>query len=618
METNTVKKKEINKQIKQNEKLLKIANDYLATSEKAVNQESARLSKQGYSTTLLKGYVDTAKKANDYSLPVEDTAISKAELVDLDIQYPDFELLGTYVKEYMSSQNEILTYETTIKKLNDEITKIDKNDNDGKQTTQQDIPHVDGHLYPVALVVNCTNKLNYWNSLLDKYIEKIDQTDTNVNITWLVKKIEWLCRKINYGLAMLRYYIVKSMGAIYKKVQDNIPVLKVITDINVLDLPSVISLGKAVVNFFTKPYKALVDFIVDFATYTPPLVGSAASLVGKTAIVPVKWLGTINFVAEDKENGEQKQLVEVYKQYINLKMDSIKLTDLQNSSGASKPAIAEFSGNAQQYERLSTESDIIDSQVERAWTDFVSEVQTTWNNSGNVLPMLRCRYVEKINWINEGRCQYYIEAGRNKEMSTEEIAPIVYEQTKLQSKAEKAKQEAINKAQVAQEKAERARKASEKRDQAAASHILDDQLVAEAEQAKAEAEQAKIEADKALEEANNIDTTANIPWGTLFNSAKYPVYAYITTESLPMELNNGMQYLSNLKDNLISYYDAMYGVNVSGRTTKKLQPYVDFLRTFIPAYPCIEELLATLMDCANGKKHVVDEMNRLNRVSIFK
>ena len=619
MKTNTVIVKELDKQIKQNEKQLKMSEDYLSTSEKAVNQESAKLSKQGYSTSLLKEYVDIAKNANNNLSTVEEISKYKNKLTVMDLKYPDFKLLGNYVKDYMKYKNDVDTYTTNIKKLETEKEKLQNSDNDGKQLTEEDVPKADGHLYPVALVVKCTNKLKYWNNLLDKYIEKVENTDVNVNLTWLLKKIEWLCRKINYGLAMLRYYIVKSMGALYQKIQDNIPPLKILTSINVADLPSVVNLGKCIIDFFTKPYKVLVDFVVDFATYTPPLVSNAATLVGKTATVPVKWLGMINFVAEDKESGEQKHLAEVYKQYINLKMESISLTDLKNSSSEKKPGMAEFSGNKAQYDNLSQEADIIDSQTEQAWRDFINSINSTYNSFNGRVPYIRARYIEKINWIVQNVINpYYIEANYNKEMMWNEIGQIVYEQEKLNSKLEKAKQKAVEKAEEAQKKAEKARKAAEKRDQAAAAHILDDEIVREAEESLAEANKAKAEADKALQEANSIDTTADIPWGTIFNSTKYPVYAYISSETLPSELADGMQYLSNLKDSLIAYYDSMYGPKTSGRTTSKLQPYVDFIKTFSSVYPCVDELLATLADCSNAKKHVTEEMNKLNRRSIFK
>ena len=73
-----------------------------------------------------------------------------------------------------------------------------------------EVPDGTGHLYPVALVTEWTNKLNFYNAMLDDFIKKIDEADPlTIDITWLMKKCEWVCRKINYALALLRYNIIK-------------------------------------------------------------------------------------------------------------------------------------------------------------------------------------------------------------------------------------------------------------------------------------------------------------------------------------------------------------------------------------------------------------------------
>ena len=104
----------------------------------------------------------------------------------------------------------------------------------------------------------------------------------------------------------------------------------------------------------------IIQFIQDFMTYTPPLISEATSLVGNVATIPVKMLGIlgrINVLADDKQSGQAKNIVDVYSQYINIKMEKISIGDVMGGSEPEKPVFAQFNGNEKVYNNLKAKSD---------------------------------------------------------------------------------------------------------------------------------------------------------------------------------------------------------------------------------------------------------------------
>lgn len=192
----------------------------------------------------------------------------------------------------------------------------------------------EGHLYPVKLVSGWTEKLKEYNQKMDDFLEKIDSLEPTVDMTWLCKKIETFCRKINHALAMIRYEIVKALSAMYKQANAFSKFIDPIVNFNPVDIFACLGWVKNVINFFLKPYMTVIQFIKDFMTYTPPLVSEAASLVGKTASIPIHLIGVIDrtsFEAEGKD-GKKKEFAQAVKEYVNIKVQPITLGDIMGGS----------------------------------------------------------------------------------------------------------------------------------------------------------------------------------------------------------------------------------------------------------------------------------------------
>ena len=616
METNAIELKRIETEIKQWEKQLKMDSGFMETAEKAVNIESSRLHSKGFSTQEIKEVVDFGKKAYDETLSIEERAKAQAMVTSYQNVYtPNLDRLLSYLQEYIRRSNDVEQCNTTLAKLRQEKEQL-KTKKEEKKVTENTVPEVEGHLYPVKMVVKWTEKLDFWNAELDKFIEKIEQTDINIDITWLCKKCEWICRKINYALAVLRYEIIKVLGSLYKQVQDYLPMLEVVTKIP--SLTTVVSWAKGIINLFLGPYKVLIQFIQDFMTYTPPLISSAASLVGKTASIPPLILSRVNIVAQDKESGEQKEIAEVYKQYMKIEMEPITLADIMGGAdGIKKPAVAEFTGNKKQYEMLENKLDVNEVKLINTWQTFQEQLkQATQQANIENLPWIQAQYCDRINFIAKDNFdEYYIEGGYNCVKSEMETASIVYEMIKERERAEKAKQKAIDKARQAQNKAKKAKQAADKRDKAAAAHILDDDIIEQARQAQADAEQAQAEANAAMREAESMGTFVEVPWGKYFNSTRFPVYPIVTTRSFA-GIATGGEAFAGLFEELQEHYYNMYAPK--GKIKKIRPELISFMMSFVPAYPFIEPCLNKIKDLTKERIEITQQASDLNKRSIFK
>ena len=628
METNAIQIKKLETEIKQTEKTLKMDKEHLEFAEKSVNITSAKLSKQGIPTLTLKHIVDTGKIAYDETKDIAEKSKAMDEIGMQKIYCgASIDVFLSYIKDYVRYTNDVKQSEATLAKLKQDLESL-KTKKEETKVTESSVPEVSGHLYPVKKVVEWTQKLDFWNAELDKFIEKIEKTDINIDITWLCKKCEWICRKINYALAVLRYEIIKVLGSLYKQVQDYLPMLEVVT--KVPTLTTVVSWATGIIDLFLGPYKIIIQFIQDFMTYTPPLISSATSLVAKAASVPPLILSRVNIVAEDKTTGEQKEIAEVYKQYLKIEMEPITLADIMGGGeGAKKPAIAEFSGNKQQYALLENRMATVESQLEQLWETFKSEIAKTYNGTSKEnLPNIRTKYPTKLNMmvktkVNEGSDfidfqAYYLAGEINSYLDESFTALKVYEMSKAEEKFNKAKAKAVKKAENAVAKAKKAKQAAAKREQAAAAHILDDKIIAEAEQAQREADMAQAEAEQALQEVNKEHFSFQIPWGKTFNSNQYPVYANITPRWFKEEVVDGGVYMSDLWDMVQMYYTQLESKKPSAKKLAKAALYIGFLKQFSSVYPYIDTFLKQAKTLISSQVQIAQEESELNKRSIFK
>ena len=133
----------------------------------------------------------------------------------------------------------------------------------------------EGHLYPVALVDGWTKELKSYNTVLEKYIEQFNEINIdNVDRTWLRKQVEkfvtWLKDKLN----KLRQKIIDGLKGIMQPIKEFLALIDPIVNISI-SLDTVVSWAMSVISFFMKPYTTVVQFISDFASYTPPLISEA-------------------------------------------------------------------------------------------------------------------------------------------------------------------------------------------------------------------------------------------------------------------------------------------------------------------------------------------------------
>ena len=222
--------------------------------------------------------------------------------------YPDIEKhIGNYVtnltqaflkhKELTEELQELLNGtkedEEPVIDASTEISNIQqKTEKQVEQVTQT--PPSDGHVYPVALVQSWTNEMKNYNDQLTNYLGMMnninfDKVDRNwlkkqvlKFVSWLKVQLNKLKQKVINGLKGMMQPIKKAMGLLS-------PILSLPTD------PlAILGWASSVVSVFTEPYTKVIQFISDFTTYTPPLVGAAASLSSNVATAPVKIIAKAN------------------------------------------------------------------------------------------------------------------------------------------------------------------------------------------------------------------------------------------------------------------------------------------------------------------------------------
>lgn len=299
----------------------------------AVSQKQAK--------TQIDQFIKNANLCFDQSIPDDNENKLKAQtnVTNALKSYPCLKELINPLEQIngLKYENEILAEEEKAQKLQEKAKSKQQKNKSSQKVEAPDVEQ-EGHLYPVKLVSDWTAKLKQYNQQMDDFIADLDSLSPQVDLTWVCKKIETFCNKINYALAKLRYQIIKGLSGVFKQAQQFTKLLDPIVNFNLAALPSVLGWASNVVSFFFKPYMTVIKFINDFMTYTPPLVSEAASLVGKTASIPVHLLGIIDrvsLVADDK-NGDKKEFAEVIKSYVNIQVEPITLGDVMGG-GTAKP-----------------------------------------------------------------------------------------------------------------------------------------------------------------------------------------------------------------------------------------------------------------------------------------
>lgn len=596
VDQNTDINKVIDGQIKLLQKDIKQAQEDKDNYEKILNQESYKLAKKGIPTKDINTFVGFGKIAYSNTSSIEDIAKNNDYISQYLAKEKDYANLIEPLKSYIKQDN-IIQYKTS------EIAKLQSQKVLKAKVVKfepEEVPDGTGHLYPIGAVVEFTNELNYWKCYLDNFLAKLDEISWDIDITWLCKKCEWVCRKVNFALARIRYHIVKMLHKMYEQVKAFLPIVTaIVTPPTSPD--EVVSWAGDVIKPYTKPYSLSTQFLIDFTTKTPPLLEAAGGVISSAAQIPVKVLSRINLVADDG-TGEKKELAEIYKKYFNIQVDPITLPEII-SGNAKKPVIAEFTANAEQYKMLENKQYQMEASLETWYNEFIKQFETVdvlENNNPQY------QYPGKINYIDQFTdttgYQYYYNKSQQQTEDWLSTATIVYELAKEKEKLKEAKEKAIK-------KAEKAKKLAERNEQLAAKDILNDEAIKEAEQAK-------IDADKALKDANNLETIAPVPWGTSFNSNRYEIYPMVTAQRLKLGFSTGEW--NDLIQQIIIYYQNVYGNKTNTKTIAKTVMFLSFLKNYNTIFKFIDEELDKLKNMVIEYDKISKEMSELNKKSIFK
>lgn len=331
--------------------------------------------KKSVSESEIDEYIDAKATCSNQGINDLNKVSEQDTVTTLESKYPQLTQLQSIIEDRENAKwdNELLTEELEKEKAN-----LSAPSEDTKVETKTEPPSQEGHLYPVTLVSNWTNKLKQYNKQMDDFLADIDKLSVNVDLTWLCKKVEAFCRKINYAIAMVRYEIIKGLSAIYKQANVFSNMIDPIANFNPTDIFACLGWVKNVIKFFLGPYLIVIQFISDFMTYTPPLVAEAGKLVGKAATVPIHLINTIHFVADGKD-GEQKELAQAMSEYCNIQAEPITLGDVMGGS-PQKPTMESSNFTAKQKELYEKQKETAMAKVLQAWQNLVDYVDGLASN----------------------------------------------------------------------------------------------------------------------------------------------------------------------------------------------------------------------------------------------
>ena len=356
-----------------------------------ISRIEKKLSKK-IDSSYVKSYIKSETAISDQSNSKKEVVKDVETVTDLQTKYPDLYELCDPIQNKAVKQYDLEEAETELKQLKVKQKNLIKQEKAAakaealkKESKKSGGGSFEGHLYPVEAVVAFTEELKTYNKRMDDFITRIDSVSPECDLTWLCEKIEKFCRKINYQLALLRYRIVKALSQMYKQANVFSKLIKPIATFNPSDIFACLGWVKDVITFFFKPYSIVITFIKDFLTYTPPLVSEAASLIGKTASVPMHLIGVVNnisFTANDK-NGEKKAIAEVYKDYMQIKFEPITMADIMGKE-PEKPTYATSNMTAKQKEIYKNKKDVCDSELSLIWQQFTDYINRGYDENDNL------------------------------------------------------------------------------------------------------------------------------------------------------------------------------------------------------------------------------------------
>ena len=230
-------------------------------------------------------------------------------------------------------------------------------------------PHVEveeqgDHIYPVTLVCETTNKMIDFNNQLSTFIQDINGyeqmiKDANkkgiakINLDYVARIAEKFCKRINYWLAMLRYYLIKGLSGIFNSVKKfTEPISNLVDAVTGLSVDSLGKFASSFLKIISGPYAKLVEFVQDNLTHTPPLISQCNKLVKNTSITASK---ATSLYSEIKEQVDEvlntdyldpevvKRLAEKYTNITDDKYDykikfiPISMDDIINAGDIEKP-----------------------------------------------------------------------------------------------------------------------------------------------------------------------------------------------------------------------------------------------------------------------------------------
>ena len=228
--------------------------------------------------------------------------VLESDLAFIQQNYPDIpQSLSSYVDEDIAAslelerlQAEFLELTTNNVPIAEEpvIDTASKMQEIEETTTTQveavtSTPEPDGHVYPVALVQGWTNEMKNYNEQLSQYMIMLNAINFDkVDRMWLKNQVLKFVTWLKGQLKKLKEKIVKGLKGMSQPIKKAMNLIKPI--IEPPSLTTIISWASGIISIFMEPYQKVIQFISDFATYTPPLVAEAGKLAVNVATVPVK------------------------------------------------------------------------------------------------------------------------------------------------------------------------------------------------------------------------------------------------------------------------------------------------------------------------------------------
>lgn len=198
-------------------------------------------------------------------------------------------------------------------------------DNQVKAYIDTEATTVSGHIYPVNLVTSWTRELQAWNAALQRFLDKYALIDlTKVDKSWLKERVTKFANWISDKLAKLRTKIVNGLKSMSSTISDAISLFEPVVNMS-LSADTVVSWAGNVISFFSGPYGKLVQFVTDFATYTPPLIVAATQLTATVVTAPVRIIAK---TSELDDEGSSVVREEIESAVGQITFPSISLGDL--------------------------------------------------------------------------------------------------------------------------------------------------------------------------------------------------------------------------------------------------------------------------------------------------